>query len=358
MADPKKQFADITEALRAADSKLVNALDARAKAITDYIALRESNPEGYYKLPRDEDVVRAATDAAGAFPAEWVETVVREILSASAQLVAPVSVAYLGPVGGFAHAAARKHFGAAAELRGAPSVQEVLEDVARKRVSFGVVPLETSSDGAITATLTGLLQADVKIGGELTLPANYHLLSTTGNVSDVDKIYGVAAAIAACERFIRETFPKATVMDVPSGDVAADLAKDDHGAAIVGTDVIASAHELRIAKESIEDEVGVDTRFAVLGNEHPQRTGQDRTVIALSVHDEPGALYAALAPFADRGINLTRLESRPGRGTAWRYVFFVELDGHITDRAVLTAVEELRAKVRMLKVLGSYPRPL
>ncbi len=219
------------------------------------------------------------------------------------------------------------------------------------------MPLETSSDGALTATLTGLLQADVKIIGELTLPASYHLLSSTGNASDVDKIYGAPSAIAACEGYLRQNHPKATVMDVPSGDVAAQFAKDDHGAASVGTDVTAAAHGLEVVKERIEDYTGVDMRFAIIGNEHPARTGNDRTVLALSVHDEPGALYKALAPFADRGINLTRLESRPGRGTAWRYVFFVELDGHITDRKVLTSVEEIRGKSRMLKVLGSYPRP-
>jgi chorismate mutase/prephenate dehydratase len=357
MPDSSKQFEAVKEALIAADSKLVEALDARAQAITDLIALREREPDGYFKLPRDEEVVIGVAEAAKTFPREWMETVMREVLSATARMVAPVSVAYLGPAGGFAHAAARKHFGAAAEVTASPTVDEVLEDVVRGRVSYGVVPLETSSDGALTATLTGLLQADVKIIGELTLPASYHLLSSTGNASDIDKVYGAPAAIAACEAFLRHNYPKATVMDVPSGDVAAQFAKDDHGAASVGTDVTASAHGLEIAKERIEDFTGVDTRFAIIGNEHPGRTSQDRTVIALSVHDEPGALYKALAPFADRGINLTRLESRPGRGTAWRYVFFVELDGHITDRAVMTAVEELRGKSRMLKVLGSYPRP-
>jgi chorismate mutase/prephenate dehydratase len=358
MADPQRDFDAIKEALSKADAGLVDALDARARAIAAYVALREAAPDAYLKLPRDEEVLLGAQESAKAFPREWIENVVREVLSASARMVAPVSVTYLGAAGGFAHAAARKHFGKAAGLRAVVTVQEVLDDVGRGRVSHGVVPLETSSDGAITATLTGLLAADVKIIGELTIPATYHLLSSTGNASDVDKIYGAAQAIAACEGYIRQNYARATIMDVPSGDVAAQFAKDDHGAACVGTDVVAAAHDLRIAKERIEDHADVETRFAVLGNEHPGRTGIDRTVIATSVTDQPGALYQALAPFADRGINLTRLESRPGRGTPWRYVFFVELDGHITDRAVLTAVEELRGKSRMLKILGSYPRPV
>src|SRR5690606_24165956 len=95
----------------------------------------------------------------------------------------------------------------------------------------------------------------------------------------------------------------------------------------------------------------------VIGQERPTRTGQDRTMLALAVGDAPGSLYRALQPFADRGINLTRIESRPARGTSWRYLFIVELDGHMTDRSVLTAVEEVRAASRHVKLLGSYPRP-
>ncbi len=357
MADKNHDFASVREALLSADSALVEALDARARAIEALVKLRGEEPDGYFALPRDEEVVRAAIERAETFPGEAVATVLREVLSASAQMVAPVTVAYLGPAGGFAEAAARKHFGAAAELRVLDGVADVLEDVARSRVSFGVVPLETSSDGAITATLTGLLLADVKIRGELSIPASFHLLSATGNGSDVDKVYGAPGAIAACEKKLRELYPKATLLDVPSGDVAAEFATGDHGAASVGTEYTATVHGLRVVRERIEDVTGIETRFAVIGTDYPARTGEDRTVLAISVHDEPGALFQALAPFADRGINLTRLESRPGRGTAYRYVFFVEFDGHLTDRSVLTAVEELRGKSRMLKVLGSYPRP-
>jgi chorismate mutase/prephenate dehydratase len=95
----------------------------------------------------------------------------------------------------------------------------------------------------------------------------------------------------------------------------------------------------------------------VIGQERPAKTGHDRTVLALAVGDAPGSLHRALQPFADRGINLTRIESRPARGTSWRYLFIVELDGHMTDRSVLTAIEDVRAASRHVKLLGSYPRP-
>jgi chorismate mutase/prephenate dehydratase len=114
---------------------------------------------------------------------------------------------------------------------------------------------------------------------------------------------------------------------------------------------------LKLIDDRLEDDSDVVTRFGVIGNRLPSRTGQDRTVLAMAPGDEPGALHRALQPLADREINLTRVESRPSTGTQWRHVFFLEMDGHITDRAILTAVEELRRIARYAKVLGSYPRP-
>ena len=353
----ERELDRIRAALDSADAALVEALEQRARTILEYRALREKDPDGYYALPRDEDVLAHARDRAKAFPRASVEPVLREVLSATQHLIAPVAVAYLGPEGGFAHAAARRLFGAAAELLARDSVSTVLDEVQRKRASTGIVPLETSTDGALTATLHGLVQAEVRITGEITLPASFHLLSNTGNVQDVDKIYGAPQAIAMCEKYLRTHFPRATVLDVPSGDVAAQFAKEDHGSAAVGTEVIAKHYGMRVVRERIEDVSGVEMRFAIVGHEHPQRTGRDRTVLALATHDAPGALYRALHPFAERDINLTRLESRPVRGQAWKFVFFVELDGHVTDRPVLTALEELRSTTRFVKILGSYPRP-
>ena len=357
MADPRLEYERILASLRESDAALLEALESRGRALREYLTLRESDPEGYYVLPREGELFEQMAKSVKAFPEHALEPVLREVLSASARLVAPVTVAYLGPEGAFAHSAARRSFGAAAELLPRENVDDVLRSVEREQAFFGVVPLETSSDGALTATLNGLLQSDVRICGELTVPACYHLMSGTGNAQDVEKVYGAPAAIAACERYLRTHFPRATVLDVPSGEVAAQFAKEDHGAAVVGTDILAERHGLRVLNERIEDVSNVMTRFAIVGNEHPSRTGKDRTILALSVHDEPGALYQALQPFADRDVNLTRLESRPAQTQAWRYVFFVELDGHVTDRSILTALEELRSSSRFLKILGSYPRP-
>ena len=224
-------------------------------------------------------------------------------------------------------------------------------------MSFGVVPLETSSEGAVTATLHGLVASDAKLCAELTLPVQYQLFSQSGDPEQVLKIYGAAPAIGACERFFRNRFPDAIVVDVVSGEVAASFALNDDQAAAVGPELLGELHQLEIVHDHIEDLANVEMRFGIVGRELPSRTGQDRTAIAFAPGDEPGALHRGLEPFADRKINLSRLESRPAIGGEWKHIFFVEIDGHVTDRSLLTAIEELRRIARFVKVLGSYPRP-
>lgn len=358
MADDKSDFAKIRAAVEEADRQIVSALDARAKAVQTFVELREKAPDTYFSLPSAAEVIQQALENVRYFPRDALELTLREMLGACARMIAPVRVAVLGPEGGFAHVAARRQFGSSAEITACETVAGVFEDVQRKRSSFGVVPLESSSDGSVADTLDALASSDARICAELTLPCSYDLVSKTGNVGDIEKIYGTSAAIAACEASLRRDLPRVTMLDVRSGLVAAQLAAEDHGAAAI----VAGFREeddtgLRRVRERVEDRPGVETRFVVIGHERPPKTGQDRTVLALAVGDAPGSLYRALQPFADRGINLTRIESRPARGTSWRYLFVVELDGHMTDRSVLTAVEEVRAASRHVKLLGSYPRP-
>ena len=347
----------IIDALEEADRQIVAALNARAKAIHDYNALREESGDEPLRIPKKAQVVESARALAREFPETGIEPVFREILSACTALIAPDVVAYFGSPGDVAHAAARDYFGHAPSFRPAESVGAVLEAVLHGHATYGVVPLETSSDGAITATLTGLVSTDAKLCAEMSAPIRFQLLSQSGDPTQVLKVYGAAPTIAACERQLRSRYPDAILVDVQSGQAAAHFALGDDQSAALGSPLLKELHGLKLIDDRLEDDSGIVTRFGIIGNRLPSRTGQDRTVIAMAPGDEPGALHRALQPLADREINLTRVESRPSTGTQWRHVFFLEMDGHITDRAVLTAVEELRRIVRYAKVLGSYPRP-
>ena len=342
--------------LEEADRSLVQALEARARAIGEYNALRAEREGERLRLPKKSAVVDAARSLAKDFPKDSIEPVFREVLSACTGLIERETVAYVGSPGSLAHAAARMHFGHAAQFRPADSAAEVLEAVRHGQASFGVLPLETANDGAVTATLQGLLSSDAKLCAESSATAHYQLLSRSGEPETVVRIYGAAATIADCERQLRARFPDATLVDVQSGEVAAHFAKADEQAAAVGTSLLKELHGLQIVEDHIEDRPGMHTRFGIVGDRLPSRTGQDRTSLAMAPGDEPGALHRSLQPFADRKINLSRIESRPSSDTDVRHMFFVEVEGHITDRAVLTAVEELRRIARYAKVLGSYPQ--
>ena len=347
----------ITESLEEADRQLVSALNARAKAIHEYNTLREEAADEPLRIPKKATVIENARALADEFPAESIEPVFREVLSACTKLIAPDVVAYFGAPGDLAHAAARAYFGHAPSFRPSESVNAVLEAVLHGHATFGVVPLETSTDGAITATLNGLVAAEAKLCAERIVPLRYQLLSQSGDASQVLKIYGSAQAISACERQLRSRYPDAIVVDVQSGEAAAHFALGDDQSAALGSALLRELHGLTLIEDRLENDSAAETRFGIVGNRLPSRTGRDRTMLAMAPGDEPGALHRALQPLADREINLTRIESRPSSASEWRHVFFLEMDGHITDRAILTAVEELRRIARYAKVLGSYPRP-
>ena len=347
----------ITQALEDADRQLVTALNARAKAVQQYNVLRIEAGDEPLRLPKKATVIESARALADEFPEASIEPVFREVLSACTELITPDIVAYFGAPGGVAHAAARDYFGHAPSHRPTESVSGVLEAVLHGHATFGVVPLETSTDGAITATLKGLVAHDVKLCAERNAALHYQLLSQSGDPAQVVKVYGAAPAMAACDRQLRSRYPDAILVDVQSGQAAAHFALADDQAAAVGTSLLRELHGLRLIDDRIEDDSSIQTRFGIIGNRLPSRTGQDRTVLAMAPGDEPGALHRALQPLADRKINLTRIESRPSTGTQWAHVFFLEMDGHITDRDILTAVEELRRIARYAKVMGSYPRP-
>jgi chorismate mutase/prephenate dehydratase len=346
----------ITSALEEADRQIVIALNSRARAIHAYNALREETGDEPLRLPKKTTIVEGARALADEFPSASIEPVFREILSACTELITPDVVAYFGAPGDLAHAAARDYFGHAPSFRPNESVSAVLQAVLHGHATFGVVPLETSTDGAVTATLKGLVATDAKLCAERVAPLRYQLLSQSGDPAQVIKIYGAAAAIAACERQLRARYPDAILVDVQSGEAAALFASGDDQSAALGSALLRELHGLELVEDRLEDDSDVVTRFGIVGNRLPSRTGKDRTVLAMAPGDDPGALHRALQPLADRQINLTRIESRPSTGTEWRHLFFLEVDGHITDRAILTGVEELRRIARYAKVLGSYPR--
>jgi chorismate mutase / prephenate dehydratase len=355
MADETQQVEKARAALEAAEQELAEALDARARAVQTFTALKSASPDVYFALPGDQQVIARMAERVQVFPRAAIGAVMTEVLSACASMVAPVEIVYVGQAGGFGHVAARKQYGSSAVLRSVDTAEEAVSEVERGHASFALMPFETSNDGAVTATINLLARSDAKICAEIKIRRAFHLISQSGDRTKVEKIYASSSAIAACETYLSERFPDAVIIDCRNGVIAAQHAKEEASAAALTTDMVAEQAGFAYVERSIEDLADLETRYVAVGNDYPSRTGRDRTAVALALHDAPGVLIDCLRPFADRKLNIFRLETRPARGWEWRYLILLEVDGHITDRPVLAAIEELRTSSRYVKVLGSYP---
>jgi len=185
---------------------------------------------------------------------------------------------------------------------------------------------------------------------------SHFLVSRTGRMEDVRKVVSHPQPLAQCRKWLEENLPDTPLVDVGSTAMAAQIVAEDETAAAITSEMAVPLYGLQVVKERIEDNPNNFTRFLVIGRKNPDPSGRDKTSIMFSVKDKPGILYHMLEPFSKRGINLSKIESRPMKKKAWEYIFFLDLEGHIEEEVVSSALDELKEHCQFLKVLGSYPR--
>jgi chorismate mutase/prephenate dehydratase len=249
-----------------------------------------------------------------------------------------------------------QQFGLSAQVVPQKSIPAVFEEVARGRAPYGVVPVENSTEGVVSHTLDMFMESDLKINAEILLGISHFLMSRSGRMEDIKKVVSHPQALGQCRKWLEENLPDVPLVDVGSTALAAQMVLEDESVAAVASEMAASLYGLQVVKERIEDNPNNFTRFLVIGQKTPERSGGDKTSLMFSIKDQPGILYRMLEPFSKRDINLSKIESRPMKKKAWEYVFFLDIEGHIDDEVVAGAVAELRGYCQFLKVLGSYPR--
>jgi chorismate mutase/prephenate dehydratase len=339
------------------DSDILKLLNHRARVAIQIGKLKASRQEEFYTPSREKILIeRLKKKNKGPFPTHALQTVWREILSASRALNAPLTVAYLGPEATFTHMAALKHFGRSCEMIPAISIPRVFDEVENNRAHCGVVGIENSTEGVVGATLDRFLDSPLKIIAEVTLPIRHNFLSRSGTLRGIRKIYSHPQAIGQCRVWLEDHFPHTAVVETDSTSQAASRASEEASTGAIASEEAAHFYQLKIAQRHIEDNPNNITRFLILSRKSPGRTGRDKTSILFSVKDEVGILYRMLKPFYDAGINLTKIESRPLKKKAWEYIFFLDIDGHIEERRVSQAVKALEGHCLFAKVLGSYPK--
>jgi len=298
---------------------------------------------------------RLVQGSSGDMPAASLRAIFETIRAAGRAIEQPVRVAYLGPEGAFCHQMTRGYFGATSALIECGDVADALEEVERGRAAFATFPFESSVDGLVQTSVTALAGTELVMVGERTLPATFQLMGRGRPIADIEKVYATPVAHAACQRFLDKEVPRVTVIDVRSAAVASELAAEDETAAAIAPEQSGRDRGLEVLRGNVGDVPDVKIRYGIASARPAMRSGNDLTCLLFSVDDSPGALFDVLRHFAERGINLKRLHSRPVQREAWDYVFYVEIGGHVTERPVITALEAVKRTTKYLKVLGSYP---
>jgi chorismate mutase/prephenate dehydratase len=340
------------------DDEILRLLNQRSKSVVEIGKLKKlKDSEAHLHTPAREAAIidRLTKQNTGPFPTEAIRPLYREIMSASLSLEGPQKVAYLGPRATFTHMACTQKFGASAQYVPVGSIKEVFSEVERGRANFGVVPIENTTEGVVNYTLDMFIDSNLLIYGEVLQEVAHHLLSKTGLIDDVKKIYSHPHAIAQCRNWLETNLPHVPVSEVASTARAAELCVDEPSAAAIASELAAQLYGLKVITARIEDNINNFTRFLVLSQKPPERTGRDKTSLMLSIKDKVGALYDLLRPFASHGLNMTKIESRPSRRKAWEYLFFVDIEGHIEEEKLRKALEEVKSRCLFMKILGSYP---
>ncbi len=353
------KLAPLRERIDAIDGEILRLVCERARIAQEVGRVKQAAGENdnFYRPEREAQILRRVRDAnPGPLDGETVVRIFREIMSACLALEKPLQVAFLGPEGTFTQQAALKHFGQAVQTQPFPAIDEVFRAVASGACHFGVVPVENSTEGVVTHTLDSFLQSSLLISGEVVLRIHHNLLSRCRTLDEVQEVLAHSQALAQCREWLDRFLPGVKRTPVSSNAEAARLAAIVPGSAAIAGEVAARLYELDVLERNIEDDPDNTTRFLVVGRQAVGPTGDDKTSLLVSTGNRPGALYRVLKPFADHGISMTKIESRPSRRGMWDYVFFIDIEGHRDDPAVKRALQDLEAKAQMVKWLGSYPK--
>ncbi len=267
-----------------------------------------------------------------------------------------VKVSYYGDEGSYSEEASLMFFSNAL-LIPCRRFKDVFENVERGVSEFGVIPIENSLEGSVGEVYDLLREFNVMIYGELQLRISHCLIALPGvSLGSIRYVYSHPQALAQCSRFLSSLDVELIPYYSTSSAVRMIKEKQLCDSAAVGSLRAAEIYGMNVVVREIEDNPNNFTRFLVLALRDCEVSGRDKTSIIVGLPHIPGSLYRALEEFAIRGINLTKIESRPSKEKVWEYVFFIDFEGHRLDVNCLEALKSLSMKVPYIKVLGSYPR--
>ena len=355
------ELGPIRKKIDALDNKLVELVNKRLALAAEIGKIKRKTGGEIYVPEREDAVIRKVCGQnEGPIKNEALRAIYREIMSAAIALEKPLLVAYLGPEASNTHAAAMKKFGASVDYHSMATIGDILTAFEKGEADNAVIPIENSTEGSVREALDSFVDSDLKIVGQIYMEISHALVSRSP-LDKIEKVYSKDQALAQCRHWLQRHLPNAQLVEASSTTRAAQIAKEDPTAAAVASEMAAAFHGVPVLVRNIQDKADNTTRFFVLGRKPagPVGGGKDITSFLVSLGDEAsahsGSLLKMLMPFGKRGINLSKIESRPSKRRPWDYYFFIDVTGHYDDPSMKAALGELTKFCPMVKWLGSYP---
>jgi len=354
--EKKTDIALVRGRIDAIDNQILALLKDRIACAKDIGRLKnESNRAKWDPLRERQIYERLLTMNDGVFPEIALRSIFNEIITSCRLSQKKIAVAYLGPEATFTHLAGVKYFGHSARFEPMDSIDDVFSEVEKKRTNYGIVPVENSIEGSIFNTLDSFMKYKVKICGEVLLEISHNLVCRSGNIEDIQTVASHAQPLAQCREWLRKHLPQTPTLPVFSTGAAAQMAANNPNIGAIASSLAIKTYDLQVVVKGIEDYQGNTTRFLVIGDHSPSPSGADRTSLLLGLMDRPGALNQVLTVLSEEDINLAKIESRPIKGKQWKYLFFLDMMGHIDDDKIRRGCERLKDICSYFEWLGSYP---
>ncbi|ADV61304.1 chorismate mutase [Isosphaera pallida ATCC 43644] len=361
-SDPAEELARHRARIDELDHAIVELLNERAKAAIAIGEVKKKHGLEVWSPGREAEVLnRVLASNRGPLHEETLRSIFRELMSGSRKLQQKTRVACLGPEFSYSHLALLSKFGDGVEAVTVGTIAAVFEEVDKRRVEYGIVPLENSTDGRIADTLDMFVKLPrIRIRSEVRLRI-HHCLAARCRMDQVRQVYSRPQALSQCRHWLAKNLPHAALIESLSTAAAAERARNEEYAAAIASRPAALAHGLILLAENIEDQGHNVTRFAVLSDRPEEPTGDDKTTIMLKLGNRAGSLVRALEPFLLHHVNMTWIESFPDPTSSQSdrdpsYLFFIDLDGHAREERLARTLREVEVRCQQLEILGSYPR--
>jgi chorismate mutase/prephenate dehydratase len=348
---------DLRKEIDGIDDQLIKLLNKRINIVREVGERKRKTKSTIYRPEREKAIIeRLVKNHQGPLTRAAVEAIFLEIFAVSRNYELPERIAYLGPEGSFTHQAAESRYGAMSDYIPLESIASVFEAVATERARFGVVPIENNQEGTVQETIDFLGVHQLNIAAELALPIHFSIASMEEDLSKIQTIFSRDIAFRQCKNFLNDYFDhEVKHVPVSSTSRACQIAIEEDNAAAICAPIAARQYRLPILYNNIQDSADNTTRFLIISQDFVNEpSGEDKTSLIARLADKPGELVSFLQKFQEAGINLCKVESRPAKkGIQFKYIFFIELDGHFHDPEVQKTIAPYKDNITWL---GSYAK--